>query len=148
MNAHPSSRVDDRPQGDSQRADVPQAHPLIGVVGPCASGKSTLVGALRERGYNAREIKQEHSYVETMWQQLTHPDLLIYLEVSQEVAGRRRAAEADAAWWDRLEERLRHARQHADLHIDTDDLSPEEVLARALSFLAGKTGKTLKVFNR
>jgi len=128
--------LDNRQQGDSQREGVPQEHPLIAVVGPCASGKSTLVGALRERGYNAREIKQEHSYVETMWQQLTHPDLLIYLEVSQEVAGRRRAAEADAAWWGRLEQRLRHAREHANLHINTDHLSPEEVLARALSFLA------------
>jgi hypothetical protein len=93
------------------------------------------VRALRTRGYNAREIKQEHSYVETMWQQFTGPDLLIYLEVSQEVAGQRRAAEADAAWWGRLQRRLRHARQHADLHINTDHLSPEEVADSALSFL-------------
>ena len=127
--------MDDRQQGNSQREDVPEGHPLIAVVGPCASGKSTLVSALRERGYNAREVKQEHSYVETMWQQFTRPDLLIYLEVSQEVAGERRAAEADAAWWDRLQQRLRHARQHADLHINTNRLSPDEVVDRALSFL-------------
>lgn len=132
--------MNDRQQGNLQRETVPEEHPLIAVVGPCASGKSTLVTALREQGYNAREVKQEHSYVETMWQQFTRPDLLIYLEVSQEVAGQRRAAEADAAWWDRFQQRLRHAREHADLHIDTDRLSPEEVLDRALSFLEQHAG--------
>jgi predicted ATPase len=127
--------LDNRSPGSSQRKEVPDEHPLIAVVGPCASGKSTLVRALREQGYNAREVKQEHSYVETMWQQFTRPDLLIYLDVSQEVAGQRRAAEADAAWWDRLQQRLQHARQHADLHVNTDHLRPEEVIDRALSFL-------------
>jgi thymidylate kinase len=118
-----------------KREGIQGKHPLIAVVGPCASGKSTLVKALQERGYNAREVTQEHSYVKTMWQRMTRPDLLIYLDVSQEVAGRRRAAEADVAWWRELERRLRHARQHADLRIKTDDFSPEEVLDRALSFL-------------
>lgn len=132
--------MNDSQQGNSQPETVPEEHPLIAVVGPCASGKSTLVRALREQGYNAREVKQEHSYVETMWQQLTRPDLLIYLEVSQEVAGQRRAVEADAPWWDRLQQRLRHARQHADLQINTDRLSPEEVVDRALTFLEHHAG--------
>lgn len=123
--------MNDRPKGH-QSTDKQF---LIGVVGPCASGKSTLVAALRNRGYNAREIKQEHSYVATMWQQVTHPDLLIYLHVSQGVASQRRAAEAGAAWWNELEERLRHARRHADLHLDTDHLSLQEVLDKTLSFL-------------
>lgn len=128
---HHSLKLSDR----SKEEGIQDSHPLIAVVGPCASGKSTLVGALRERGYDAREVAQEHSEVETMWRRITRPDLLIYLDVSQETAGRRRAAEADAAWWHRLERRLRHARQHADLRINTDDMSPEEVLDEALSFL-------------
>jgi len=140
MNQHPFSRLNDRQPANSQQEGGVEERPLIAVVGPCAAGKSTLVSALREQGYNAREIKQEHSYVETMWQRFTRPDLLIYLSVSQEVAGRRRAAEADAAWWDRLEQRLQHARQHADLHIDTDRLSPEEILEKALSFLEERYG--------
>jgi chloramphenicol 3-O-phosphotransferase len=70
-----------------------------------------------------------------MWQQITRPHLLIYLDVSQEVAGQRRAAEAGAAWWQELQQRLRHAREHADLRIDTDQLSPEEVIDRAVAFL-------------
>ncbi len=109
--------------------------PLIAVVGPCAAGKSLLVQALRARGYNAREVAQEHSYVPTMWQRVTHPDLLIYLDVSWQVACRRRPTDAGANWWAELSRRLRHARRHAHLYIHTDGLTPQEVLDRTLDFL-------------
>jgi len=109
--------------------------PLIAVVGPCASGKSTLVQALRGRGYNAREVVQEHSYVLTMWQRITQPDLLVYLDVSWEAARQRRPTDAGADWWDELTRRLHHARQHADLYIHTDELTPQEVLDRTMAFL-------------
>ncbi len=56
--------------------------PLIGVVGPCAAGKTTLVSGLRQAGYEVRHIAQEHSYVADMWKRLTNPDILIYLHVS------------------------------------------------------------------
>jgi cytidylate kinase len=117
-----------------------EERPLIAVVGPCASGKSMLVKALQERGYDAREITQEHSYVPKMWQRITQPDLLIYLDVSQEVAARRRASESDATWWSKLEQRLQHARQHADLCIHTDNMCAQEVVARALAFLQHRAG--------
>jgi len=90
---------------------------------------------LRRLGYNAREVNQEHSYVPSMWQQLTDPDLLIYLRVSQETASERRTSEAEAAWWTAMEQRLQHALHHADLLIDTDGLTEREVLEEALSFL-------------
>ncbi len=109
--------------------------PLIAVVGPCASGKSLLVERLRQRGYNAREVMQEHSYVPAMWQRITNPDMLIYLDVSGEVALRRRPTYATPKRWDALSERLRHARQHADIYLDTDDLTPEEVLDSVLALL-------------
>jgi thymidylate kinase len=109
--------------------------PLIAIVGPCASGKSTLVQALQERGYNAREVVQEHSYVPTMWQRITQPDLLVYLDVSWETARQRRPTGAGSGWWDELARRLRHARQHADIYILTDELSPQEVLDRTLALL-------------
>lgn len=96
--------------------------------------------ALQERGYDAREVIQEHSYVPTMWQRITQPDLLIYLDVSQEIAGQRRASESSVAWWDKLKQRLQHARQHADLFIETDNLCSQEVLSRALAFLQHQTG--------
>ncbi len=110
-------------------------HLVIAVVGPCASGKSTLVRRLRARGYSAREVAQEHSCVETMWRRVARPDLLIYLDVSQEIAGRRRGSDTDRAWWREVELRLSDARRHADVCVDTDGLSPEEVLDRVLSFL-------------
>jgi cytidylate kinase len=128
--------LNDRYSGESNREE----RPLIAVVGPCASGKSTLVKALQERGYDAREVTQEHSYVPTMWERVTQPGLLIYLAVSQEVASQRRASESNVAWWDKLKQRLHHARQHADLCIQTDNLCSQEVLNRALAFLQHKTG--------
>lgn len=110
-------------------------HLVIAVVGPCASGKSTLVPALRARGFSAREVAQEHSYVCTMWQRIRRPDLLIHLDVSHEIAIRRRSSETDPARWRELKHRLSHARRHADLRVDTDDLTPDEVLEIVLSFL-------------
>jgi thymidylate kinase len=110
------------------------------VVGPCAAGKSLLVRALCARGYDAHEVAQEHSYVPAMWQRITRPDLLIYLDVSWEVACLRRPTDAGADWWEELAHRLRHARQHADLTLDTDGLTPQEVLDRALAFLEETAG--------
>ena len=94
-----------------------------------------LVRALRARGYNAREVVQEHSYAPTMWQRITQPDLLVYLDVSWKVAHQRRPTNAGADWWDELARRLRHARQHADLYVLTDGLTPQEILERTLAFL-------------
>jgi deoxyadenosine/deoxycytidine kinase len=128
--------LNDRSTRESNREE----RPLIAVVGPCASGKSTLVKALQERGYDAHEVTQEHSYVPTMWQRITQPDLLIYLDVSQKVASQRRASESHVAWWSKSEQRLQHARQHADLCIQTDNLCSQQVLSQALAFLQHKRG--------
>lgn len=113
---------------------------LIGVVGPCGAGKSTLVAGLEKHGYACRHIAQEHSYVQTMWQIITKPDVLIYLDTSFAVSTTR----AKLNWLEKdyTEQlrRLAHARTHANLVIETDDLTPEDVLQRALDFLAG-TGR-------
>ncbi|MFP4343192.1 MAG: hypothetical protein ACLFU8_00735 [Anaerolineales bacterium] len=109
---------------------------LIGIVGPCSSGKSELARRLRARGYRVKEIRQEHSGVPTMWQRLTDPDLLIYLDVSQEVAARREGLSKPSSWWvEEREFRLAHARKHADLYVDTTDLTPEEVFERVIAQL-------------
>jgi deoxyadenosine/deoxycytidine kinase len=110
--------------------------PLIAVVGVCASGKSTLAGRLRDLGFNARQVLQEHSYVPYMWQRITNPDLLIYLDCSLDVTRARRRDREFESWI--LEEerrRLEHAREHCDLYIDTDHLTPDEILARTVAFL-------------
>jgi len=110
--------------------------PLIGVVGPCASGKTTLVSALKKRGYEVRHIAQEHSYVPYMWQRITHPDILIYLHASYPITLIRRQMNWTQNEYDRQTERLQHAHQHAHLIIDTDSLTPEEVLQKVLEFLS------------
>lgn len=108
----------------------------IGVVGPCGAGKSTLVRALQARGIAVREIAQEHSGVPAMWQRITRPDLLIYLDASRETAERRLEREFPPDWWEAMTARLAHARAHADLIVETDGLTPEEVAERVAEFLA------------
>ena len=107
----------------------------IGIVGPCAAGKTTLTGGLKQHGFDARPIAQEHSYVPTMWQRLTNPDILIYLTVSYPLTiERRRLDWTDGEYTEQLH-RLRHAREHANLVINTDQLTPQEVLDQTISFL-------------
>ena len=117
--------------------EPPSNTQLIGVVGPCGSGKSTLVASLEKNGYTCRHIAQEHSYVPDMWQLITRPGILIYLNASFAVS----TARAKLNWQekDHAEQlrRLSHARAHANLLIETDDLTPEGVLQRALDFLVG-----------
>lgn len=110
--------------------------PRIAVVGPCSAGKSTLVSALREAGYDARHVAQEHSYVPAMWQRISKPDLLIYLDLSYAVARARRPYIDGGA--ERLAEqhrRLAHARKHCHLYVNTNELTPQQVQARVLAFL-------------
>lgn len=109
--------------------------PLVAVVGPCGSGKSTLVAALHARGVGAREVAQEHSYVPSMWRRITVPTCLVYLEVSRAVAQQRMGRSLPRGWWEETRERLAHARSHADLTLDTDALDPGAVLERVLAFL-------------
>lgn len=104
----------------------------IGVVGPCAAGKTTLIKKLEEHGYHARQIAQEHSYVQDMWARISKPSLLIYLDVSYENTISRKRLN-----WSRNEyqiqiERLNHARNHADIFIDTNNQSSDDVFIQAL----------------
>ena len=63
---------------------------VIGVVGPCGAGKSTLISNLRRQGIVCRHIAQEHSYVPDMWRRITRPDILIFLDASYAVTVARR----------------------------------------------------------
>jgi deoxyadenosine/deoxycytidine kinase len=110
---------------------------LIGVVGPCGAGKSTLTEALDARGYSTRHIAQEHSYVKNMWKRISNPDALIFLQASFPVTKKRKKnllfwTEAD---YDEQQRRLAHAYENADLIIETDDLSIQEVLDQAVDFI-------------
>jgi hypothetical protein len=122
-------------------------HPIVApadprrivVVGPCASGKSTLAAALRDHGYDAHVSGQEHSEIATLWQR-SRPDILIALDADIAAVRARRGA----SWPEWLHElqvrRLQDASEAADLRIDTSRLDPSAVIARALIFMRERRG--------
>ena len=110
--------------------------PLIGIVGPCGAGKSTLAANLATHYQHVRAIAQEHSYVPDMWRRITNPDILVYLDASYAATVERR----QLGWTEkeyRIElDRLANARIHADIHILTDNLDPKGVLEACLKELS------------
>lgn len=110
---------------------------LIGVVGPCGSGKTTLTEALDKLGHTTRHIAQEHSYVKDMWKRLTNPDILIFLQASFQVTKQRRShmIHWTESAYNEQQRRLGHALEHADLILDTDNLNAQAVLDKTLAFL-------------
>jgi deoxyadenosine/deoxycytidine kinase len=115
---------------------------LVGVVGPCGAGKSSLVAGLQARGLNARHIAQEHSYVQDMWKRMTNPDVLVFLDVSYENTVIRRNLDWTYEEYFEQLRRLQHAHQHADLVVDTNPLSVVQVLQAVISFIEPATPAT------
>lgn len=109
----------------------------VKVVGPCASGKSSLAARLRKLGFDAQSAAQDHSHVPDMWRRFDPPDILVYLDVSLEAAQERGRVGIgwDQDYLDDQNHRLRHARAHCDLYLHTDALGEEDVLAEVLGFL-------------
>ena len=107
----------------------------ISVVGPCASGKSTLVRALRMHGYDAYVTAQEHSGVRNLWRR-HEPDVLIALQVDLESVRLRRQ---DPRWrrdvWSAQQGRLSDAYAAADLVVDTTGRSAGDVVDEVLRYL-------------
>ncbi len=108
--------------------------PRIVVVGCCASGKSTLVKNLRKADIPAFSVAQEHSSVSYMFR-LRDPDFVVFLDASYEELRRRR----DISWGkDRLQDqkrRLAKAKHVADIHINTDQMTPGQVSDLVLKLL-------------
>jgi RNase adaptor protein for sRNA GlmZ degradation len=108
----------------------------VAVVGPCSAGKSTLIPSLEAAGYEARQPAQEHSFVPDMWQRVTRPDVLIYLDVTYPAARQRRPY-IDGGPQRLADQHLRliHARDHCDYYLDTSDLTPGQVRQAVLAFV-------------
>lgn len=131
-----------RPGSFHEVSSIPVRHtPRLVVVGVCSSGKSTLVRALRERGYNAKAVSQEHSYVQHLWQR-SKPDVLVFLDASIHTIRGRGRPRWPQSRLDDEHSRLDHARQHCDLYIPTDGLAPADVASRVLTFLSKKEGES------
>jgi shikimate kinase len=107
----------------------------IGLVGPCTSGKSTIRALLEGQGYRVRHIAQEHSHVPEMWRAIANPDVLVFLDVSYPVTLQRRNWTWTVGEYEEQQRRLAHAREHADLVIDTDSAKPKEIAARVAQFI-------------
>ncbi len=120
-------------------SDQPTANSLrVTIVGPCASGKSTLVKALRMHGYDARVTAQEHSAVADLWRR-SEPDILIALQANLEsIRARRRDPRWSRTIWTAQQDRLEDAVEHADLVTDTSSRSVNDVVADVLGFLADR----------
>lgn len=71
-----------------------------------------------------------------MWQKIGHPDILIFVDATHPVIMQRRPTMwGGEAHWREQQHRLRHARAHCDVYIMTDNMTPAEVLARAVELL-------------
>jgi hypothetical protein len=109
--------------------------PRLVIVGPCASGKSTLAAALAADGYEVHVSAQEHSETAYLWA-LPEPDFLLYLSVDLAGVRRRRG---DAGWPDaiygRQVRRLQPALARCDIYLDTSGRGPAEVRAAARAAL-------------
>lgn len=106
----------------------------VAVVGVCGSGKTTIVGRLRERGYEAYVVGQEHSVIPDLWNHL-QPDRVVYLHASLGTVRERRGQDWPSWIYQLQEQRLRGAREHSHVIVDTGSLSVEETVERVVDAL-------------
>ncbi|MDW7652235.1 MAG: hypothetical protein SCK29_13365 [Bacillota bacterium] len=105
---------------------------VIGVVGNCVAGKTTLVSGLTTRGYRAVNIAQEHSTAQRLWRR-KDPDYLVCLSCTLQTAKKRREIYWGQERLDDQRARLAHARQHCDLYLPTDEMEIEAVLETVIT---------------
>jgi hypothetical protein len=105
------------------------------VVGPCASGKSTLVAGLRRLGFEAAACGQEHSEIPTLWRH-TNPDVVVALEVDLATIRERRGVTEWPDWlYDAQRRRLQQAEAVAAIHVDTTLFDADAVLEQVAAYL-------------
>lgn len=122
-----------------QESEPEQAQrlPRVVVVGPCASGKSSLVESLQTAGYEAYCCAQEHSAIKSLWNH-REPDVVIALDVDLDTVRKRRGETWPAAIFTAQLERLKEARAAAHLVIDGASHDEAEVCEVAMAFLAAR----------
>ena len=109
---------------------------VIGIVGPCKSGKTVLKRNLQHLGCTIRHIAQEHSYVPDMWKKIVNPDILVFLDVSFETTLQRSSLAWNLREYEEQLRRLKHAKENADLVIQTDALTPEQIKEIVIKFIS------------
>ena len=106
----------------------------VAVTGVCASGKTTLVHNLRHENVDAYNVAQEHSLVKTLWNK-KNPDLLVMLDATLLIIKGRRSVPWGEERLIAQHERLENAKEHANLFIQTDQLSKAEVTGQVLDYI-------------
>ena len=106
----------------------------IAIVGVCASGKTTLVKGLKDAGYDAYNVAQEHSGIHNFWNK-HQPDILVMIDATLPAIKKRRFVFWDQERIDTQHKRLADARAHADLYIQTDAYNAEEVRKQVIDFV-------------
>lgn len=109
----------------------------VAIVGVCASGKTTLVKGLQEAGVDAYNVAQEHSCIHNFWNK-RKPDVLVMIDATLPAIKKRRRVSWTEERLAVQHARLKDARDHADLYIQTDAYSAREVLDQVLAFLREK----------
>lgn len=110
------------------------------VIGPCASGKTSLTTRLQKLGYDARACGQEHSEISELWRHL-HPDVLIGLHIDLETLRKRRSATWSDRIYGRQIDRLRSGFERADLVVECDSIDQETVVRQVIRWLEEHPGR-------
>lgn len=99
--------------------------PTIIVVGPCASGKTTLARELAKSGIPVRICGQEHSSIRELWRTM-NPDVLVALAIDLATLRARRHDRWPEHLFSVQQQRLASAFATADLVIDTSRVRPDQ----------------------
>jgi deoxyadenosine/deoxycytidine kinase len=127
-------RIDSNMMYDGDHAIRAASSLTVVIVGPCASGKSTLAANLQQHGVDARVSGQEHSEIGTLWRR-QDPDLVIGLRIDLETLRARRGSTWSASLFDRQLQRLQAAYDAADIVLDTGTLNESEALSAVLTYI-------------
>lgn len=106
----------------------------IVLVGPCASGKTTLAHRLQAHGHEVRVCGQEHSGIRDFWRHM-HPDVLIALDVDLATLRQRRSAAWPESLYNVQRGRLASAFAAADIVVDSTSNDADEVADHVLNWL-------------
>ncbi len=104
------------------------------LVGPCASGKSTLAHRLLECGHDVRICGQEHSGIRDFWRRM-QPDVLVALDVDLPTLRQRRSSSWPENLYQVQRDRLASAFLAADVVIDSASNDADAVANRVVSWL-------------
>ncbi len=76
--------------------------------------------------------------MQSMWRRICHPDLLIYLDAQAPTIRSRLQVDWEQAFIDEMHRRLTDALQNADLVLETDSLTIDQVLNRVVEFIQAR----------